>query len=267
MAAPSKSTTKPMTKEELRQPDEVEVKLSAFWQGIYDHRKLIFGGAAVLLVGGVALWFSGRAKTGSRATMGDAVAEAVAPVGATTGEEPDWYAKLENAPKPVHFADEKARAEAATASIEAFLKAHGGEPAAVPMAITAANLKLRKGDHAGALKDVDAWIAANSGSAALPLAHDLKARAHVAAGELDKAEAAYTVVAGVVEGRLKAYFLTQIADLQNPAIHPGKGDAAKALATYKAALAVLPEPPKSAEAGASDAGPRGVVLARIALLE
>ena len=57
MAAPSKST-KPMTKEELRQPDEVEVKLSAFWQGIYDHRKLIFGGAAVLLVGGVAMWFS-----------------------------------------------------------------------------------------------------------------------------------------------------------------------------------------------------------------
>jgi tetratricopeptide (TPR) repeat protein len=270
MAAPNKSLTKPMTKEELRAPDEVEVKLSAFWQGLYDHRKLIFGGVAVLLVGGVVLWFSGRAKTSARTSLGDAMADALKPVGASTGEEPEWYAQLEKVPKPVHFADEKTRADAATASLDAFLKAHPSEAAAAPVALTVANLKLRKGDHAAALTEVEAWIGANASSSALPLAHDLKGRALLAAGKLDEAEATFSTAAGLVEGPLKAHLLLQVADLQNPAVHPGRGDATKALASYKAALALLPEPPKPTEPvlfAAPESGPRSVVQARMALLE
>ena len=261
---------KPMTKEELRQPDEVEVQLHAFWQGIYDHRKLIFGGVVVLAVAGVAMWFAGRSKSSERTALGDAVADALKPVGASTGEEPEWFAQLEKIPKPVHFADEKARADAATAAIDGFMKAHAGSPAATPMALTAANLKLRKGDAAGALVDADAFLKDHGSDSAAVLAHDLKARAHLAAGGLDAADAAWTAAAGLVDGALKAHFLLQVADLQNPAVHSGRGDAAKALASYKAALALLPEPPKPTEPSLfalPQSGPRSVVQARIALLE
>jgi hypothetical protein len=261
---------KPMTKEELRQPDEVEVKLNKFWEGLYKLRHYILGGVAVLVVIGGVLWFTGRSTASAKVALGDETAEALKAVGATTGEEPSWFAQLEKVPKPAHFADEKTRAEAATKGIDAFLAAHAGSPVAVPMGLTAANLKLRKGDAKAALADVEGWLTANADSPAVTLAEDLKARAHVAAGQLDEAEAAWTKAAEQVEGPLKAHFLTQIADLQNPSVHPGRGDAAKALATYKAALALLPEPPKPAEPtlfAMPQSGPRSAVQARIALLE
>jgi len=258
---------KPMTKEELRAPDEVEVALSSFWEKLYDYRKFIIGGVVALLVVGIALWFSGRASQSSKAAAGDALAEALVPVGASTGEEPTWFATLENVPKPAHFADEATREAAAQASLAKFVAEHGSEASVELVELTQAQLKLRSGDAAGALAAADAWIGKYASSPVLPLAHDLKARALLASDKRDEALAAWQAASGPVGGALKAHFLTQIGDLQNPSMYPGAGDQAKALAAYKEALGLLPAAPPSAIPGMPTFGPRSDLEARIALIE
>jgi tetratricopeptide (TPR) repeat protein len=255
-----------MTKEELRAPDEVQVALGTFWEKLYKYRKAIIGAVVALVAIGIVLWFLGRSKEGDRAQTGDALAEALRPVGASTGEEPPWPEDFARVPKPPHFADEATRLAAAETSVEQFLSANQGKPVAEAVALTRANLKLRKGDHAAALADVDAWLAAHPQSPAVALAHELRSRALLAAGRHEDAIAALNTAAGLVSGPLKATLLTRVGDLQNPAMFAGKGSAEAALANYKQALALLP-PATPPQPGYPVTGPRPMLEARISLLE
>jgi len=260
---------KRMSKEELAAPDEVEVVLSSFWESLYKYRMAVIGGVVGLLILGVVLWLSGRSSEASRASTGDALAEALTPVAATIGDEPEWFAQLNNVPRPPHYPSEAQRQAAAEVSLGQFLSSHGDHPSGALVALTHANLKLRQGDHDGAIAAADAWIASHAASPALPLAHDLRARALVAAGRRSDAVAAYDAAANLVGGTLKAHFLTQLADLLNPAIHDG-GDKDKALARYEQALALLPPgkaPAQQSPFGPAESGPRPKIQARIALLK
>jgi tetratricopeptide (TPR) repeat protein len=258
---------KRMTKEELRAPDEVEVVLGTFWESLYNYRKALIGGVIALLALGIVLWFVGRSNDSAKATVGDALADALKPVGASTGEEPAWYATLDRVPKPPHYADEATRASAADVALAEYAQKHADHGSVELVELARAQLALRKGDHAAALTAADAWLQKYTSSPAVPLVHDLKARALLAAGRHDDALAAWQAASNLVGGALKAHFLTEIGDLQNPAIYPGRGDAAKAVASYKQAIGLLPPSPPPAIPGMPAQGPRPVLEARIALIE
>ncbi len=236
-----------MTKEELRAPDEVQAALSGFWDKLYQHRKLVVAGVVGLLALGIVLWVVGSMKRASIESRSLALHEAAKAIGGTVGPEPTLDPSVAALPRPPRFADEAARVTAVTEGLNKFVAEHGGDDVAELASIAIINAKLNKGDAAGAVTDIDAWLAAHGGSIVKPVALDLKARAQVAAGQRDAGLATYEELAKLVgPGQLRALAYKEIGDLQNPGLG-GTGDAAKAKAAYDAALAALP--PDTSEAG------------------
>ncbi len=230
-----------MSKEELRAPDEVQVALKGFWEKLYTHRKLVILGVGALIAVGVAIWIIGASKRSGIEARSNELRDATKAVGAPIGPEPVLDPRVAKLPRPPRFADEGARVAAANEGLAKFLTARGGDAVAELAQITAANAKLNKGDAAGALADVTAWLGAHGDSIAKPVALDLKARAQTAAGKKDEAMTTLDELSKLVgPGVLRAAALSQAGDLQNPALNGGVGDAAKARNAYQAALASLP---------------------------
>jgi hypothetical protein len=230
-----------MSKEELRAPDEVQVVLRGFWEKLYNYRKLVLAGVGVLIALGVAIWIIGNTKRAGIEDRSDALREALAPVGASIGPEPARDPKIANLPRPARFENEGARVAAASAELEKYLAEHPEAAVARLVQITAANAKLNLGDPAGALAEVDAWLAAHPNSIARPVALELKARAQVAAEKKEEAKATLEALSQMVgPGSLRAAALVDLGDLENPVLNEGAGDPAKARTAYEAALASLP---------------------------
>lgn len=230
-----------MTKEELRRPDEVQVALSSFWDKLYQYRKAVLGGVVALLAIGVAVWIIGASKRSGIESRSNELREAAQAVGAPVGPEPVLDPRVAKLPRPPRFADEAARVAAANAGLDKFLADHAGDKVDELVQIAAINAKLNKGDSAGALSDVDAWLQAFPDSMARPVALELKARVQRAAGKKDDAAVTYDQLAKLVgPGVLRASALASVGDLSNPVLNAGAGDAAKAKNAYQAALAALP---------------------------
>ena len=234
-----------MTKEELRAPDEIEVALKGFWEKLYAHRKLILIGVGAVLAIGVVTWIIGNSKRASNEETSLALYEASRAIGADVGPEEPMDPRIAKLPRPPRFADEAARLTAAHDKLAAFVTERGGDGAVELAQVALANSKLNKGDAAGALAEIEKWLAAYPESPAMPLALELKARAEVAAGQKDKAIATLDGLSKSVTGLLKAEALGRIGDLQNPVLNDGAGDAAAAKNSYLAALAALPPETKA----------------------
>jgi len=230
-----------MSKEELRAPDEVQVALKGFWEKLYKYRKLAMVGVVALIAIGVAIWIIGASKRSGIEGRSNELREAAKAVGAPLGPEPVLDPRVAKLPRPPRFADEAARVAAANEGLSQFLASRGGDKVAEIVSIASANAKLNKGDAAGALADVTAWLGANADSIAKPVALDLKARAQIGAGKKDEAMATLDELSKLVgPGVLRAAALSSAGDLQNPALNAGAGDPAKAKNAYQAALAALP---------------------------
>lgn len=231
---------KGMTKEELRAPDEIEVVLKSFSEKLYKHRKLILLGVGAVVAIGVVSWIVGASKRSGHEASSLALYDASRAIGADVGPEEPLDPRMAKLPRPPRFADETARLTAAHDQLSAFMGERSGDGAVELAQIALANAKLNKGDAAGALAEVDKWLAAFPESPALPLAMELKARAEVAAGQKDKALVTLDTLSKSVTGLLKAEILGRIGDLQNPVLNDGAGDAAASKNAYLAALAALP---------------------------
>lgn len=256
-----------MTKEELRAPDEVEVALKGFWDKLYQHRKLMLVGLGGLVALGIALWVIGMTKRSGIESRAADLHEATKAIGAPVGPEPVLDPRIAKLPRPPRFENEGARIAAANDALGKFMGERGGDDAAKLVAFAAMNAKLNKGDAAGALADVEAWLAQNGDSIARPVALDLKARAQAAAGQKDAAIATLDELSKAVGGTLRAAALARIGDLQNPVLAGGAGDAAKAKSAYEAALAALPpEEPDQMSMLTGKPGLRGKIENNLGLL-
>jgi len=230
-----------MSKEELRAPDEVQVALKGFWEKLYKYRKLVMLGVAGLIAVGIAIWIIGASERSGIEGHSNELREAAKAVGAPVGPEPVLDPRVAKLPRPPRFADEGARVAAVNDGLTQFLTARGGDAVAEVATLTAANAKLNKADAAGALADVTTWFGRYGDSIAKPVALDLKARAQIATGKKDEAMTTLDELSKLVgPGVLRAAALSQVGDLQNPALNAGAGDAAKAKNAYQAALAALP---------------------------
>jgi len=229
-----------MTKEELRAPDEVEVVLRGFWENLYNYRMFILVGIGVLVAIGLAVWIIGASGRSGRQDDALALYEAGRAVGAEVGPEEPVDPRIAKLPRPPRFENEAARVAAANNQLTKYVAERGSDGAAELAKVALANNKLNKGDAAGALADVEAWIAAHADSPAMPLVLELKARAQIAAGQRDAAIATLDALSKTVNGLLKAEVLTRIGDLHNPVLNEGAGDAGLAKTAYNAALAALP---------------------------
>jgi len=198
------------------------------------------------------MWIMGNSKRSGIESRADALRTAVAAIGGAVGPEPVLDPRIAKLPRPPRFENEGARLAAADAGITKFLGEHGGDDVAVLVKIAGIDAKLNKGDAAGAVSDADAWLAANGSSVARPVVLEVKARAQVAAGQKDGAKQSYDELAKAVgPGQLRAAALTALGDLENPVLNGGAGDAAKAKASYQAALAALPPEAADDEVSAS----------------
>lgn len=229
-----------MTKEELRAPDEIEVALRGFWEKLYSHRKLILIGIGAIVAIGLAVWIVGSSSRSARQSNALALFEAARAVGADVGPEEPMDPRIAKLPRPPRFADEASRVAAAHDALTSYVTDRSGDGAVELARVALANAKLNKGDAAGALAEVESWLAAYPQSPALPLVLELKARAQVAAGQREAAIATLDGLSKTVTGLLKAEVLGRLGDLHNPIFNDGAGDAAAAKNTYLAALAALP---------------------------
>ena len=263
-----------MSKEELRAPDPFQAWLERVWAFLSKHRRTLILAVVAVVVGGTVIWIMSNARTGSRNAESLALRTALAPIGAHVGVgEPAPAPGDPTAPVPApvptgpSFADEKARVAAAETALTTYLQAHGSSGAAELVTLTQANLKLEKGDAAGALELVTKWRAEHASSAANPIALELSARARLAKGERDLAAREYEALAAAVGGAFKADAFVRLGDLQNPVLNQGAGDATKAKAAYQQALAALPKLSAAPDEGDAPAGARGEIKSKLELLD
>ncbi len=255
-----------LSKEELRAPDEIEVALRNFWTKVYDKRKLIIAVVGGLVLFGVALGVMNWMSSSSADTRAEAMSQATAALGAPVGDE------AKNLPEPpapqlASFTSRDEALAAAEAGLTKFSSEFSGDDSAELVDLALANVKLSKGDHAGAIGAVDAWLGANAESPAKTIALELKARAQLQGGDKAAAVATYQSVADAATGPLKVEALTRVGDLLSPHYGPG-GDAAKAIAAYTEALGLLgPKKTLDGIAGLlAGAGSHGALENKLALL-
>ncbi len=253
-----------MSKEELRAPDPFQAWLERVWAFLSKHRRTLILAVAAVVVGGTVIWILSNARSGSRNDQSLALRAALAPIGAPVGAPPTGDPAASATPS---FSDEAARLTAAEAALAAYLQANGSSGAAELVTLTQANLKLQKGDAAGALGLVTAWRTAHASSPANPIALELSARAHLAKGERDLAAREYEALAAAVGGSFKADAFLRLGDLQNPVLNQGSGDASKAKAAYQQALAALPKSSAAPDESDAPGGTRGELKSKLELLD
>ncbi len=262
----AKRSRKRMSKEELAAPDEIEVALNKIWDALTKHKKVIIGAFAGLIALGVVLWVVNATTASARDGRATELRTAVAPIGAQVGEE-DPASKDLPGPKAERFTDRATQLAAAEERLTGYATENSGDDALEVVDLALANVKLEKGDAAGAIAMVDAWLGNYGDSPARTAALELKARALTASGDTAKATEAWNALAQGATGKLKAIALKMVGDLANPVLAEG-GDATKARAAYDQALAALGPAPADDPAAAivGKPGLRGELENRLALL-
>lgn len=256
---------KRMSKEELKAPDEIEVVLNRVWENLNKYKNHIFIGIGALVALGVVLWLVNASSKSGALDRADAIRTAVAPFFGEVGERNPSLAELPG-PKAELFEDEAARDKAALERLTAYAGEHESDDSRELVDLAIANLKVRTGDVAGAVTDVDGWLARYAESPVRAAALELKARALAAKGDRDAAAAAWQALATETSGDLKVEALRRAGDLYHPAFGSDAPDAAKARAAYEEALAVLGPAPNDPMAQFGVAGLRGEVNNRLDLL-
>jgi len=232
---------KRMTKQELRAPDEVQVKLQGLWTWIESYWRHLAVSAGVLVVGGaVATVMDGNTQAEIYADA-DALGEAVAPLSAPVGDAP---AGATPDPNEKRYETRGAALTAATTAIDAYVAARPNSKAQVALSALAPAVAAQAGDPKGAAEKLGAWVTANPESSLQASALHALAEARAASGDTAGALDAYRTLALQSEGFLKALAFMAMGDLQNPLSAKG-GDATKARTAYEEASKALGPRPKT----------------------
>lgn len=235
----AKRKKKRMSKEELRRPDEVEVRLKRIWDSLNKYKKPLIASLVILIVGTVGWSIYKRSAASAKDSRAEALHAAFEPLAAFYGE--DVKQLPENTPLKT-FETRKAALEAADKGVDAFLAEHKDESGAV--SFIDAMIQLPLGDADKAVEALSAWTSSHADSPLYPAAMMRLAEAQAQAGKKDEAVASYRKVADLSGGFVKVQALVAIGDLLSPVT--GGSDAAKAKAAYEEAKAVLgPTPPKN----------------------
>jgi len=233
---------KRMTRQELKQPDKVEVVLSGWWVRLEQYWKILAAGCVGILIAGAATSMFKDQSNARQAGVDDAFEAALYPLTAPTGDEdpsaPDYAKVFER------FADPTAARAAGVDRIQAFLSAHPESDTAGATRILHASIQA---DDAAAIAALDS--AANDPSQSRLQATALMAlgRRHAAAGDAARAVETYQRLADSTKGATRALALMAMGDLSNPLVS-APGDAAKARDHYtKAREALGARPPIAAD--------------------
>ncbi|MFT7580078.1 MAG: hypothetical protein ACI9MR_001745 [Myxococcota bacterium] len=230
-----------MSKEELKAPDEIEVALVKFADGVAKHKKLLLIGLGALIAVGVGLSVLSAMSSSSEASAADEFATATAALSSDVGESarPALQKSL-----VANYPDAASQRAAAKGGLATYAADHAGDDVLELVDLATAQITLADGDADATIAAVDAWLGKHADSPSRVVALELKARATLTKGDKPAALAAYEALAKDAIGPLKVEALVQVGDLNNPLINSG-GDAAKAAGAYEQALAAMGPAPKS----------------------
>lgn len=226
---------KRMTKEELRAPDEVQVKLQGLWTWIESYWRHLAAFAGVLVVGGAAATVMDNNAQVEIHADADALGAALAPLSAPVGDAP---AGVEVDPDEKRYETRAAALEAANTAIASYMGSRPNSTAQVALSALAPAVASQAGDAKGAADKLSAWVTANPSSSLQASALHALAEARAASGDTTGAIEAYRNMALQSEGALKALAFMAMGDLQNPLSVKG-GDATKARTAYEEASKAL----------------------------
>ena len=230
---------KRMSRKELRQPDQVQVALSGWWDRLEQHWRLLVAGGLALLVAGIGSSVYKRsavADAQSRAEMlRSALDPLTAPLGEIEADAPDYVKSIERF-------DDRAAARAAALERLNTVSADANESVTgIKTLLTGVLTPADDANGAAALKD------AAADAALAPLHTGIQfalAQRQAGAGDLDAAMETYKALASQSTGMTKAMALMAQGDLKNPLVVDG-GDGAQAKTLYESAQAALGPRPKT----------------------
>jgi hypothetical protein len=233
---------KRMTKEELRQPDEVQIKLQGLWNWIEAYwRYMVYGAGGLMVAGGIGSVMAGQAQGVAHAEA-DALAAAVAPLSAPIGDAPPG-GNVD--PDEKRYETRAAALEATQKALVAFAQAHPDALSKSALSALAPAVEAQAGDAKAAAVELATWVSANPGSALQASALHALAEARAGSGDTSGALEAYRQLAGQSNGAIKALAFMAMGDLQNPLSAKG-GDATKARTAYQEASKALGPRPQTA---------------------
>ena len=232
---------KRMTKQELRAPDEVQVKLQGLWTWIENYWRHLAITASVLVVGGGVATVMDNNSQAEVYADSDALSQALAPLSAPIGEAPPG---VEVDPDEKRYDTRAAALEAANTAIDAYVTARPSSKAHVALSALAPAVAAQAGDPKGAAERLGSWVTANPQSSLQASALHALAEARAAAGDKAGAIEAYQNLALQSEGSLKALAFMAMGDLQNP-LSVKDGDVTKARTAYEEASKALGPRPKT----------------------
>jgi uncharacterized protein YidB (DUF937 family) len=231
---------KRMTKEELRQPDEVQIKLQGLWNWLEAHWRLcVYGAGALVAVGLGSTVMDGQALSAAHAEA-DALADAVAPLTAPIGEA---IPGAEIDPDQVRYETRALAVEAAHASIQGYVATNPEALSAEALGVLAPAIAAQAGDAAGAASALTTWVGAHPNSSLQASALHALAEARAGSGDRAGALEAYRQLAAMSQGAIKALAFMAMGDLQNP-ISVADGDRTKARIAYEEATQALGHRPE-----------------------
>lgn len=237
-----------MTRDELRQPDEVMSKLQGSYDWMNRYRWVILGGVGALVVAGGAwsIWSSmssGKAESIS-ADFDKALFVTSAPVLPADEEVPEIIKKR----GIVTFKTEDARTQAAIEALQTFLKNHEGSSLSDMAKALEGAAKFDKGEFQAAVDAVGAWLSSNEAHPMALVLHEEIGIGLAALGKTEDAATHFEKLAASSDWWFKATGNMRLGDLYSPLLDAkGAGDKAKAVAAYKAAVEALPKLADDAE--------------------
>lgn len=252
MATKDTTAKRRMTRDELRQPDEVMSKLQGGYDWINRYRWVILGGVGALVLAGGAwsIWhsMSSGKQTEVSAALDKGLLLTASPVIRGEEEIPDAFKK-----QGVQvFRTEAARTDAAIAAIEGFLKDHEGSSLADLARALEGSAKFDKGDFQAAADSVSKWLDANPEHPMALVLHEEVGIALAALGKTQDAAGHFEKLTAASDWWFKVNGNMRLGDLYSPLT--GKGnDKAKAVAAYKAAVEALPKVDDNMEADVATA--------------
>ena len=230
-----------MSKQELRAPDEVQVKLQGLWTWIENYWRHLAVSAGVLMVGGAVATVMDNSSQADVYSDADALSEALAPLSAPIGDAP---AGVEADPDEKRYETRVEALAAANTAIDAYVAARPNSKAHGALSALAPAVAAQAGDPKGAAEKLGAWVTANPNSSLQASALHALAEARAASGDTAGALEAYRTLALQSEGFMKALAFMAMGDLQNP-LSSKDGDATKARTSYEEASKALGPRPKT----------------------
>jgi hypothetical protein len=230
-----------MTKEELRAPDEVQMKLQGLWTWIENYWRHLAISAAVLVVGGGVVTVMDDNSQVDVYADADALSEALAPLSAPVGDAPAGVAADAD---EVRYENRAAALTAANTAIDAYVSARPNSKASGALSALAPAVAAQAGDPKGAAQKLAEWVTANPNSSLQASALHALAEARAASDDIAGALEAYRTLAAQSSGSLKALAFMAMGDLQNP-LSAKDGDVTKARTAYEEASKALGPRPKT----------------------